>query len=254
MPQQDRVWDRFLTEQDRAHLAVAGGRPRQGFGDRAAVISVDNYRNAVGDEPLPLLESMRTWPSSTGLAGWTALEHISTLFGVARESGVPIVHITGLNQADSGMAGWIGRDGASGAPGAGAPKGASATGDDAAADRARRKYDIVEQAAPQPGEVVLRKTGPSSFFGTPLMGHLNSLRVDTLIVCGESTSGCVRATVVDGRAYRFRVIVVEECVYDRHEATHAINLFDMDQKYADVLGLAEVTGWMRSTGAARPTP
>ena len=69
---------------------------------------------------------------------------------------------------------------------------------------------------------------------------MNSLGVDAIIACGESTSGCVRASVVDGCTNRYRMIVVEECVFDRHEAPHAINLFDMNQKYADVLPLAEV--------------
>ena len=73
-----------------------------------------------------------------------------------------------------------------------------------------------------------------------MVGHLNYLGVDTIIVCGESTSGCVRASVVDGCTNRYRMIVVEEGVFDRHQATHAINLFDMNQKYADVLPLAEV--------------
>ena len=92
--------------------------------------------------------------------------------------------------------------------------------------------------------MVLRKTGPSAFFGTPLAAHLIGQGIDTLIVCGESVSGCVRATVVDGCSLRFRMIVVEECVYDRHEASRAINLFDMDQKYADVVPLAEVSEWI----------
>jgi maleamate amidohydrolase len=70
------------------------------------------------------------------------------------------------------------------------------------------------------------------------------LGVDTLIVAGESTSGCVRASVVDGCTNGYRMIVAEECVFDRHEATHAINLFDMHQKYADVLALAEILKWL----------
>ena len=86
---------------------------------------------------------------------------------------------------------------------------------------------------------MLRKTAPSAFWGTPLAAHLNLHQIDTLIVCGEATSGCVRASVVDAASYRYRVQVVEECVFDRHEATHALNLFDMHQKYADVISLDE---------------
>ena len=99
---------------------------------------------------------------------------------------------------------------------------------------------------PIDGEVVLRKTAPSAFWGTPLVGHLISLGVDTLVVAGESTSGCVRATVVDGKSSRFRVLIPEPCVFDRDEASHAINLYDLDQKYADVLPLDEVLDYLRS--------
>jgi nicotinamidase-related amidase len=83
---------------------------------------------------------------------------------------------------------------------------------------------------------------------------LNSLGVDTLIVAGESTSGCVRATVVDAKTNRYRVIVVEECVFDRHEASHAINLFDMNQKYADALALADVVAHLNRVHGRVPVP
>jgi len=226
-----RLWDNFLSEQDKEHLRGARARPGFGFGSRPVLISVDNYRNAIGDERLPLSESVIKWPSSTGLAGWKALDNIALLFERVRAAGIPIVHITGLSEEDTGVRGW---NEARGIP----------TNDSEASDRHSRRFDIVGQAAPLPGEVVLRKVSPSAFFGTALMSHLNSLGADTLIVCGESTSGCVRATVIDGRSYRFKMVVVEECVYDRHEASHAINLFDMDQKYADVRSLEEVTDWV----------
>jgi nicotinamidase-related amidase len=113
-----------------------------------------------------------------------------------------------------------------------------------ASERRQRKWDIIDEVAPLPGETVLRKASPSAFWGTPLAGHLNYHGVDTIITCGESTSGCVRASVVDGCTYRYRMIVVEECVFDRHQAAHAINLFDMNQKYADVVPLAEVLEYL----------
>ena len=93
---------------------------------------------------------------------------------------------------------------------------------------------------------MLKKTAPSAFFGTPLAAYLIGQGIDTLIVCGEAVSGCIRATVVDGCSLRLRMVVVEDCVYDRHEASRAINLFDMDQKYADVISLDEVSEWMRN--------
>lgn len=233
----ERVWDKFLTEQDKAHLAASPPKGRYGFGRSPAVLSVDNYRKAVGDRPEPLLESIKTWPSSTGLAGWEALGRIEELLAVARATQIPVVHVTALGEEESAVPGWGARLGGRHAPKTRTPE---------EQDRYRRRLDIVEQAAPLPGEVVLRKTAPSAFFGTPLAAHLIGAGIDTLIVCGESVSGCVRATVVDGCSLRLRVIVVEECVYDRHEATRAMNLFDMDQKYADVLPLAEVTDWMKA--------
>jgi nicotinamidase-related amidase len=236
------VWDNYLSEQDKEHVAAGHVRPRFGFGSKPVIISIDNYRSVIGDEPLPLLESAKTWPSSTGPAGWEALANIATLFEDARASGIPIVHITGLAEEDSGVKGW------------GRSREAKAPTDPVALDRHTRRFDIVEQAAPLPGEVILHKSAPSAFFGTLLMSHLNAIGADTLIVCGESTSGCVRASVVDGRSYRFKVVVVEECVYDRHQASHAINLFDMNQKYADVLPLEDVKAWMDEYAGLVATP
>jgi nicotinamidase-related amidase len=230
-----RVWEPFLTEQDRAHLAMARDR-RVGFGERPALLLIDLYRWVFGDRPQPLLEAIKTWPGSCGPAAWESVPHIQRLLGLARELHLPVVHVTGLE--DSGMLGW------SEAAHRDDGRGSTPT------ERRQGRYDIVEQVAPVAGEVVLRKTTPSAFNGTPLLAQLNFLGVDTLIVGGESTSGCVRASVVDGTSYRFRVIVVEECVFDRHQAAHAMNLFDMHQKYADVLPLADVEAHLRSKVSA----
>jgi nicotinamidase-related amidase len=110
----------------------------------------------------------------------------------------------------------------------------------------RRAYEIVEEIAPQPGDLVIQKEAPSIFHGTPFLFHLNYEGIDTLIVGGESTSGCVRASVVDGATYRFHMQVVEECVFDRTQASHWMNLFDMNAKYADVIKLTEAIEYMDS--------
>ena len=225
-----RIWDPDLTASDKDHLARTPDR-RVGLGNKPALLLVDLYRAVFGDKPEPLMEAIKTWPSSCGLVGWTALPHIQRLMAGARSAGIPVVHITML--ANSGMVGWNEAIHISSAT----PTRSAI--DDAEIDRKRRGADIVDEAAPIAGEVVLRKTAPSAFWGTPLAAHLNFLGVDTLFVAGESTSGCVRASVVEAASYRYRVQVVEECVFDRHEATHAINLFDLHQKYADVISLEE---------------
>jgi len=224
-----RIWDGYLTPSDIEHLACNPDK-RVGFGARPALLLVDLYRAVFGDAPEPLLQAIKTWPSSCGLAGWNALPHIQRLLGAARDAKIPIVHITMLG--DSGMMGWYDAAHRDHVP-------RSASLDPAAVACKLRAGEIVDEVKPLPGEVVLKKTAPSAFWGTPLAAHLNLHQIDTLIVCGEATSGCVRASVVDAASYRYRVQVVEECVFDRHEATHALNLFDMHQKYADVISLDE---------------
>jgi nicotinamidase-related amidase len=108
-----------------------------------------------------------------------------------------------------------------------------------------RDTELDEALGRQPCETLIVKKYPSAFFGTPLVSHLVAAGVDTLIVTGATTSGCVRATVVDSLQYGFRTIVPEECVGDRAEAPHRANLFDMGAKYADVLPIEEVLAKIR---------
>lgn len=102
--------------------------------------------------------------------------------------------------------------------------------------------EIVAEIAPRPGDIIIEKNKPSVFFGTLLASYLVDLHADSLIVCGTTTSGCVRATVVDAFSYNYKVTVVTEATFDRGEASHWVNLFDMDHKYADVTPLSEVLG------------
>jgi len=99
-----------------------------------------------------------------------------------------------------------------------------------------------EAYAPRPQDTVILKNKPSCFFGTPLESFLRYEGVDSLVVIGVSTSGCVRAAVTDAFSHNFRVVVVEEAVGDRSPSAHRANLFDMDMKFADVESLADVRG------------
>ncbi len=100
--------------------------------------------------------------------------------------------------------------------------------------------EIVPELPPAENDVILVKQYASAFFGTSLAAMLTAQGVDTIILTGCSTSGCVRATAVDGMQYGFRVIVPRECVGDRHPAPHEANLFDIHSKYGDVVGKGEV--------------
>ena len=240
----ERVWERFLTEQDKAHQALRSGDRRIGFGQRPAILLIDLYRWVFGDKPQPLLEAVKDWPGSCGLVAWESVPHIQSLLSTAREARIPIAYVTGLDERDSGMSGWATANRRTGA--------AERPADPEMEERRRRQYDIIDEIAPMDGEVVLRKNSPSAFNGTPLENHFAHLGIDTVIIAGESTSGCVRASVVDACSRRYRVAVAEECVFDRTEAAHAINLFDMNEKYADVLPLGGIEDYIRSlpTGAS----
>ena len=99
---------------------------------------------------------------------------------------------------------------------------------------------IVDEIAPQQGELVIEKKYASVFFGTHIAATLTAMRVDTILLVGCSTSGCIRASAVDGMQHGFRVIVPRECVGDRAPEPHEANLFDIDGKYGDVMGVGEV--------------
>jgi nicotinamidase-related amidase len=113
-------------------------------------------------------------------------------------------------------------------------------------DVPRRGYDFVAEVKPGPGDITIPKFQASAFHGTALTSYLVGLGVDTVVVTGCTTSGCVRATVVDACALNFKVVVPQDAVYDRSQMSHAVNLFDMSSKYADVLPADELAEQLRA--------
>jgi maleamate amidohydrolase len=228
-----RSWDRYLTERDHAHLEAIGRAemaPR-GFGSKPICLVIDDYYSVLGLERQTILESVEKWPMSCGLEGWAAIDKTADLLRAARANDIPVIYVHSLD----GFVPW-GRDARS-----------DMLGHLPAEERAMANV-IVDEIAPQPGDLVLQKAAASAFYGTPLVFYLNYYGVDTIIACGETTSGCVRASVVDGATYRYRMGVVEECTFDRTEASHYINLFDMNQKYADVVSLETAAGYFGEIG------
>ena len=111
-------------------------------------------------------------------------------------------------------------------------------------------YEFPAEIAPREGDVLIPKKHPSAFFATPLASHLIDLGADTLVVTGCTTSGCVRGSVLDAFAYNFRAFVPHDAVYDRCATSHAVNLFDMAAKYADVATTAEIMERLRPLSRA----
>ena len=114
--------------------------------------------------------------------------------------------------------------------------------------------EIDERIAPLPEEPVLLKLFASAFFGTPLAPMLAAAHCDTIVITGASTSGCVRATAVDGMQYGYRVVVPREAVADRAVGPHEANLFDIDAKYGDVVSTEEALELLRSATFTEAAP
>ena len=188
-------------------------------GERPAMIVVDLYNSAYEGGPLPVGEANKLSPGSCGKYAWDAIEPTKRLFAAVRAAGIPIVHLTravrpGVDQVQSTARPIQSRNTA--------------------------PFAIREDFAPLPGELVIHKELASGFFGTPLGPYLRKMKVDSLIICGQSTSGCVRATSWEGYSHGFHVTLVEECCFDRSLISHKINLFDLHHKYADVMHLEDV--------------
>jgi len=236
----ERVWERFLTERDKRVFEVAGYGVRAGFGERPALLIVDASTNFTGERPQPILEMIKTWHNSCGEEGWVAIGHIKRLLAACRAKGVPVIYTTGERRPDgSNLGNW-------------GLKNKRFLED---FDREERGNAIVPDIAPLAHELVIKKQKPSAFFGTPLLSYLIEHKVDTLLVTGVSTSGCVRASVIDGFSYNYRVAVVEEGCYDRSQASHAINLCDMNAKYADVVSVDDAIAYIdKLPGAVSRAP
>jgi maleamate amidohydrolase len=216
-----RPWDGFVSAEEIARYEAAGFGKSTGMGKHPALVIIDVQYRTVGTQRLPFWEAIKEFKTSCGEDGWRAVDHIAPLLNLFRERGHPVLYpyVAPKHAFDEGR-----------------------LGDKVPTimNIAAKGYEFVPEIAPLESDVLLPKKHPSAFFGTPLASYLIARGVDTLIVTGCSTSGCVRGTVVDAFAYNYRVIVPEECVYDRSAAAHAVNLFDMAYKYADVRPTAEV--------------
>jgi len=229
------IWDKYLTDRDKAHLAVWGKKQPDKLGGRPVLLVIDVYYASVGHERKPLLESIQQWPMSCGEDGWKAIDQMRLLIAGARQCGVPVVHVRGYPGFPSDPSRVAERGNRGGNHSGGLPAEVAALGN-----------EIVREVAPIEGELVVGKAAPSAFSGTVLLQYLQMVKADTVIVCGESTSGCVRASVVDAQSNRYSVGIVEECCFDRTEAAHAMNLFDMHQKYGEVIDLSGALEYFRN--------
>jgi len=213
-----RDWMKRIPPEDLSNYGRGGFFANMQPGRRAALIVVDVTMGFCGSEGLDLTQAIDEYPTACGPASWVAMPRIAQLINVFRRLDLPIVY----SLADLNDARW--------------------TGNATKSNASLRKpgfNDFPSAIAPRDQDWVLAKEKASAFFHTPLTIYLTRQNVDTLFFCGVSTSGCVRASVVDGFSNGYRTFVIDECCFDRSEFAHAANLFDMNAKYAAVISLAE---------------
>lgn len=221
-------WDEILTALEREIITRGGyGKPR-GLGARPCLLIIDCQHNHIGADR-PILDQIDQWPAGAGDAGWRIVRNIVPILAGCREHGRPIVFTrycyTQQGAQFDAFAKKRGKDLSAfvdGAPGT----------------------EIVEPLTPLDDELVLAKAHASAFYGTTLLSYLISLRVDSLLLTGVSTSGCVRATAVDGASLGYAVAVVADCVTDRIALSHKASLLDLWMKYTDVIDSAEVIKYL----------
>ncbi len=198
-------------------------RARFGFGQKLALVNID-FQQAYTRPDL--------FPKSAYVTDPLQIDWTNRIARAARQRGMPVIWSRVAYKPDGGDAGVWG------------------TRTDTPDSLQNIKYDSPRhQFDPRveidPGlDLLFTKRMPSAFFETPLRSYLTWHQVDTVVVTGGSTSGCVRATAVDSLSHGFRTIVPEECVADKHESYHFANLTDLQLKYADVVSAAEVLAWL----------
>jgi maleamate amidohydrolase len=213
---------RALLDAERVVYEQGGFGARGSWGSRAALAVVDVTYGFVGHGDGADEERYPNWCGEST----EEVSRIAAVAAAARASGVPVIYTTGsfrgLKQGDRRLTQKHPR----------------------ASRQPEDSYTIVPEVSPEPGEAVLSKQAPSAFFGTPLAAILMAGGIDTLVVVGCSTSGCVRATVVDAFSYGLAVVLVSDAVFDRSTVGHEVTLFETGQKYADVVTTDEVVGYL----------
>ena len=226
------AWDKFLTEDDVKVLEKRKPRKLNGPGTRNALLLIDMQVTACGYDK-PIYEQLDTYSGACGPHAWKSIPVQQSLLAAARAAGMPVIYSKHIFYALSGL------------PSSDPSNNFSAL---------NANSEVPVEVAMQPGDLLVEKQTPSCFTFTNLPMMLKQLGVDGLLVGGNSTSGCVRATCVDGMALGYNMQVIEEAVFDRIEMSHAAALFDMQFKICDVISadeaLAQIAGSAAKQSAA----
>jgi nicotinamidase-related amidase len=223
-----RPWEGIIPAEELETYRQAGFGTPVGLGNRPALLVIDTQYRSVGTDPTkPISEAIKQYPTACGTLGWRAVPYIAECIAAFRERGLPVIYAYVAPKEAHDHSQF-------------AKKVPGVMGIDA------KGYEFIEELAPREGEILLPKHQASAFAGTALLSYLVKFGVDSLVFTGVTTSGCVRASVVDAAALNYRCAVPEDAVYDRSPTSHAVNLFDMASKYADVMPTAQLVEQIRA--------
>jgi len=207
------AWDSIISESEREAVKRSFGSGLIGFGKKTALLVIDMSYGFVDSK----------YPHGCSETGWPCVANIKSLLDIARKKQMPVIYTTSSwhnNRIERGL--W------------------KTTPEIEKRQSEPEYFQIVAELAPLPSEPVIIKPAPSGFFASNMVNLLTQQSVDTVIVTGMVTSGCVYATAVDAFSYGYRVIVPEECVADRSPTGHAAALFGIHMKYGDVMKVDDV--------------
>lgn len=209
-------WKDILTEEEIAALKTSGFGRRIGPGAKPVLLIIDAQYGYVG-ESNRLLESVKRYPASCGAHSSKAIGRIRVLLREFRSAGLPVIYTTKQPSVKS------------------------------VDTRDKKSLEIIKELKPI-GEAVVQKYAASAFHGTHLLQLINQKGVDTVVVVGGTTSGCVRASVVDAYGYGYRVLVVSDAVFDRIAISERVALLDMWLKYADLVTAKDILDYLGPLG------
>jgi len=229
-----------LAPDEQRIASAAGYGNRCGWGNRPALLVVDATYSFCGRAPKPILEAIAEQRRSCGEAAWIAIPRVVALIDEARSANIPVIFSAMEDPASPEYE-----------PGLWRAKNRRGTEDgQTLSNSGQGDNQILEEIAPLAGEMVVSKNKPSLFSGTGILPYLISQRVDSLIICGGTTSGCVYATALDGFSYNFKISVVEDASFDRIPSVHWMFLLDIDLKYGDVVTSGAAIEFMRTLRVA----
>jgi nicotinamidase-related amidase len=211
----DHIWTDNLTQEDMDVIENSnwddGLRESRDLGDNPAIIVVDVQRLMVGPRA-PVSEACKKYKTACGNKAWNAIEEIEKLISIARTHEVPVYYFKAVGGSWESEA-----------------------------------LEIIAEIKPTEDDVVLEKTSSSGFFSTSITEHLTKENIDTLIITGGSTCGCVRATVDDAHMRGYNIIVPPECVFDRVELSHKATLLDIWMKRGNIMSRDEIGDYLSRT-------